>query len=894
MPTAYQIRRSRRSNRSHSPLLVGVALAVALAAGLGLLGAAAYLAIVSGLPDVGEVEAQFGIRGAETFRPLLVYDRSGEHVLYEHLNPAAQSRQWITLESAPASLAQTTVAAVEPDYWISPGYDLAGPTASTISERLVEVALLPPGEPSPIRLVQRVLLAAELTRRYPKERILAWFLNSADYGRAAYGIDAAALAYYGKHADGLSLGESASLAALLDSPPAEADAQTGRERVLDILVEAGTITRTQARSARNDPYPSEELPQLPHFATYLIQQVTRELGEAVVGRSGIKVISTLDYDLQEQAACAAASHVLRLSGASIGTVSGTSGGSPCVAAGLLPTLRPRDAGIDHGIEEWALVVIDPVAGEILAARGPFDEPRNAGPLLDPFTYLTAFSRGRTPSSMVVELGSDPRGPMRIRTALANSYPDSAATMLAALGPESVDRTLAQLGLDGPRESASLIDLTAAYGVLAAEGRRTGTQATPSIVKRVEDSKGTALYEYRPFSRAVVSPQLAFLMVDILSDSSQRWEELGKGNSLEIGRPSGAISGSSAGDTANWALGFTPQRAVGVWLGGSPLIGMDKTNGAAAIWNAVVRFASAELPPQGWKVPLGLAEIEVCDPSGLLPTQYCPQVVREMFIFGTEPTHYDNLYKPFRINRETGKLATLLTPLQSVEERVYFIPPSEADEWANAEGIERPPQEYDTLSSDRVEIPGVRIMSPAAFAILAENIEILGEATVEGFDYFRLQYGQGLNPTRWIQIGADQQRPVVGGRLGTWLTEGLNGLYTVQLLVVLNDGQVRTTATPVTLDNEAPRVELRVPSAGDSFSLSRVDTLTISVSAADEVGLDRINFFVDGRRIGTVTAAPFRIVWEFPNRTGDYELFARAYDAAGNRSESQRITIEIVP
>ena len=229
MPTAYQSRRSGTSNRSHSPLLVGVALAVALAAGLGLLGAAAYLAIVSGLPDVGEVEAQFGIRGAETFRPLLVYDRSGEHVLYEHLNPAAQSRQWITLESAPASLAQTTVAAVEPDYWISPGYDLAGPTASTISERLVEVALLPPGEPSPIRLVQRVLLAAELTRRYPKERILAWFLNSADYGRAAYGIDAAALAYYGKHADGLSLGESASLAALLDSPPEEADPQTGRE-----------------------------------------------------------------------------------------------------------------------------------------------------------------------------------------------------------------------------------------------------------------------------------------------------------------------------------------------------------------------------------------------------------------------------------------------------------------------------------------------------------------------------------------------------------------------------------------------------------------------------------------------------------------------------------------
>ena len=226
MSRSRHLRRARRSARreGNGRLVAVLALVFALAAGLGLVGASAYLAVVNGLPDVVQVEVQFGMRGAETFRPLLVYDSSGEHVLYRHLHPDAQSRQWIDPETAPASLMQATVAAVEPDFWTSSGYDLSSQTASTISERLVETALLPPGEPSLIRVAQRALLAAELTRRYPRERILAWYLNSADYGDAAYGIDSAALVHYGKHADELSLGENASLAAILKPETNQLDA----------------------------------------------------------------------------------------------------------------------------------------------------------------------------------------------------------------------------------------------------------------------------------------------------------------------------------------------------------------------------------------------------------------------------------------------------------------------------------------------------------------------------------------------------------------------------------------------------------------------------------------------------------------------------------------------
>jgi hypothetical protein len=123
---------------------------------------------------------------------------------------------------------------------------------------------------------------------------------------------------------------------------------------------------------------------------------------------------------------------------------------------------------------------------------------------------------------------------------------------------------------------------------------------------------------------------------------------------------------------------------------------------------------------------------------------------------------------------------------------------------------------------------------------------------------------------------------------------LNGLYTLQLLVVLNDGQVRTAALPVTLDNESPIIELLIPLAGEVYSLDEVEELTISVSALDEVGLERVDIFADGRRIGSIRSAPFTVDWTLPNEIGAYEIFARAYDAAGNRAESQRIQIEIVP
>lgn len=907
---ALKSRRRRRSPDAGRGARLG-----AVSALLGLLTvvllalAAVILRLTAQLPDVGQVEALFGLRGAEQYRPMLVFDRTGEALLYRHLNPDAETAVWLELGDMPEFVVEAAIAAAEPEFWANPGTGALAsldPDTNTIAERVVKAMLLPPIDNPFMQELSSALLATELASRYSKERILLWYLNSSDFGRAAFGIDAAALAYFDKHAGELELDEASLLAALAADPGLDVSsgAPGARGQVLAAMPSVGSNQAERAAQSRLNLQPDAYLRERPDFAGYLLAQLERTIGRAAVGRSGLRVVSTLDQDLQDQAACAAASHVERLSGESIESTVAARGQRPCVSAALLPTLRPGDAGISHQIDDWGLVILDPTNGELLAAHGEIDARHSAGPAVEPFVYLTAFARGSGPASMLLDLGPDlalAQGPVRMRTALANLYPGAANRLLDTVGSDAVLRTMAQMGLSQEAEAgetASLIDLTGAYGIFASGGLRAGAAPSgeppqPSMLLQVREADGTLLYRYEPANQAILSPQLSYLMVDVLSDEPARWPSLGQGNLLELGFPTGVLSGVSDGDESDWTIGFSSQRVVGVWLGGSPLRQVGRLNGAASIWHAAMRFASANLNARGWERPPGVSEIEVCEPSGLLPTSYCPSTVRELFAAGTEPTNFDNLYQPVRVNRETGKLATLFTPLESVEERVYFVPPPAAAEWAKSVGLDLPPDEYDPLSAEGPSFPDVLIGSPDPFDIVGDQVAILGEAAPEDFEYYRLQYGQGLNPAHWVQIGSDRARPVSSGRLGSWSTEGLNGLYTLQLLVILADGQVRTAAVPLTIDNEAPQVRLVSPEPGESISLRRQPTLTLQGEVLDDVAVQRVEFVVDGRRVATLFQSPYSYSWR-PGRSGEYELSIRAYDAAGNRADSPPVMVGVVP
>lgn len=954
-------------------MVVAAVLVVAVGA-LATLGAFAFDDLTGDLPQVSRIEGYFDPASGAN-RPTQYFDRSGQTALGESASSAPVSLHSPIVDPGLDFLIRATVAYFDPDFWgeeesgsptLFPGLTSfwrapSDPARPSLAEQLIRQTILPPGEHrrSPIAQTLRMaFLAADLQGSYTREQILEWYLNSAYFGHGAYGPEAAAHTYFNRELADLGLAQAAMLAAIPSSPdlnPIDAP-QQAKARQADVLhamddqgeAAPGEVEEALASPVRLDPELPEPGGPAAEFLVRAREQLADLLGPGFASRGGLRIVTSLDLDLQLQAACVAASQAARLSGELPGTILPAADGSPCVAASLLAPLRPGDAGIDRGLEALSVVVLDPQTGQVLSMVGlrraddAWDDlglglasqmPRRAGPTLYPFIYLTAFATGYSPGGMVLDIPTtvvDPgedepyspensdglsRGPIRFRTALANTLPVPAARTLAVLGPESVLRTARQMGIESLESPlgagvrwvmeegrATLLDLAQGYGVVAARGMMSGaniglvegeSEIDPTLVLRVEDAQGNVLYDWQREERAVLSPQLAYLLADVLSDEPARWESLGHPNALEIGRPAGVVTGTGTGEADAWAMGFTPARVVGVWMGTldeSPAEGLSPVSAVGTVWSAILRYASLQAPPEGWDMPPGLSVVEVCDPSGLLPTAYCPNVVREVFIQGTEPTHYDTLYQPFRVNRETGKLATLFTPLDLVEERVYLVPPPEAAAWAEAAGIEQPPQEYDTLTSQPPNLL-VNITAPFAFGVVRGEIPIEGSAIPEDFTSYRLQYGQGLNPTRWVQIGIDEEEPVEAGRLGEWDTEGLSGLYTLQLLVVREEGRVATAAVPVTIDNTAPIVTMLSPESGAELQVRPGGAVVVEFGVADNLGIERVQIIVDQRTVATLSEGPYSIRWT-PAAAGEHTLFARAYDLAGNRAESVPVTVVV--
>jgi len=301
--------------------------------------------------------------------------------------------------------------------------------------------------------------------------------------------------------------------------------------------------------------------------------------------------------------------------------------------------------------------------------------------------------------------------------------------------------------------------------------------------------------------------LAYLMNHALSDGPARWPSWGNPNVTEIGRPAAVKSGWTGGPDA-WTIGYTPARVVAVWTGDTPTPGPSPAGGGemplsprlpAALWSALMQTASASLPADGWTPPTGITELDVCDPSGLLPTADCPDIVREVFMGGFEPTQADNLFHTYAINRETGLLATVFTPPDLVEERVFMsVPaPAGARAWAGAAGIPVAPEAYDAIQPGAPN-PNVNLTAPALFAEVSGRVQFTGTAAGNGFQYYRIQVGEGLNPREWKQVGGDVTAPVINGPLAEWDTTGLNGLYAIQLVVVYEDQRVETAVVLVTV------------------------------------------------------------------------------------------------
>lgn len=904
----------------------------------------AYASLVDGLPSLAQLPALFNPEHGALLQPTRIYDRSGQQLLLSLENPGI-SRRFLAMDANQPDhfspeLIRATIGYVEPNFWRSSGFSLVNLTSSqpaTIAERLVDDLLLW-NEPRGLRRALRMrVLAAQVIARYGHVQVLEWYLNSAYYGHLAFGADSAARLYLGKPATSLDLPEAALLIAANQAPalnPVDASsaALERQQAVLQRLLERGVVTGAEYTHAvvekvRLAPPLGQDATPAAAFSRLVLSGLEERFGPERLERGGLKVITTLDYSLQQELACLVRVQLARLEG--LPDDVHLPDGSACVAARLLPTLPPGDAPLPASLASSA-VILDPQTGQVLALLGDttsagesnFLASRPPGSLLSPFIAVAGFARGFSPASLTwdipaslpVDLSaqSNPdgkfHGPVRLRTAIANDYLAPQAQILAQIGASSVWRLASTMGVSSMADETSAgllyqggkvspLEMAQAYSVFASQGQRAGQRLVPggdirpAMVLYVEDLNGTTWLDARaPDTQAVTSPQLAYLVHNVLSDATARQVSLGYANPLEIGRPSAAKIGQVEDGLQAWTAGYTPQRVAIFSLN----LAGDKTRRlnprtVAGMWHAFMQYANRSLPVTDWPVPAGISRVNVCDPSGQLPTQACPEIVNEVFLTGNTPNAPDSLFRAFQINRETGRLATVFTPAALIEEKIFLVPPPQARDWAQAANLPVPPEDYDAIQPPEPST-NVRITSPELFGYVRGQVKIKGTAVGDGLRTYQVLVGQGLNPENWLQVGQTGSAPVSNGDLATWDTQGQEGLYAIRLQVIRQDQTVETATIQVTVDNTPPLVRIPYPINDQGFQLPQDRTITFQADASDAIGVVRLVWLVDGVKAGESQQAPFALTWQAVR--GDHTLQVLGYDAAGNEGKSEQVHFSV--
>ncbi|MEA3349737.1 MAG: penicillin-binding protein [Chloroflexota bacterium] len=950
--------RKRRHRKYNNVALrrtsLGIAMLLSIFAVLLFIGGTIFYAVVTrDLPSVETIHLLLAPPDGMLLQPTRFYDRSGEHILVELENPAIEQREYVPIKSEtnqakatlPTKLVEATIAIADPTFWHHPGFttnNLLDPEEhNTLAQQLVSNLLLWNEAPSQRRAIRERLLAAQITSNYGREKVLEWYLNSAYYGNLTYGVDTAAQVYLGKSAADLSLAEAALLAGVAQAPSinphnAPDEAITRGHEIIAILLDQGNITTAEAQKARKEIIEFREAvsPQetiAPTFINLVWEQLSPHIPIKRLERGGFEIITTLDYDLQIQAACTTKIHLARLEENATSTLP-----QSCEAARLLPTLtfgtsdRPNNLAAN-------VIILTPHTGEILTFinESPSEvvSAHPTGTTISPFIYLTAFTRGLNPASLLWDIptifseeinqianpNGEFHGPMRLRQALANDYPIPALATMRQIGAENVWRTLEQFGISAPSSQTknmitaecpecqtanlftllnggdtTLLKMAQAFGALANQGFFVGKitneqdilQIRPITIQQINDVKGQIWLDNNTRdTQAVTSTQLAYLMTHILSDEAARWGSLGHPNPLEIGRPAAAKLGRTKQGDDVWTIGYTPQLVVGVWVGrgasDSFEAGELTPKVASTLWHAVMQYSTRDLPAEVWDAPPGITTMAVCDPSGLLPTKSCPSVVNEIFLNGHEPTQPDTLYHTYQVNRETGRLATVFTPPELIDESVYLLVPPEASQWAQDAGLSTPPESYDVIYSPKPS-PDAQITAPEMFTNQKGELSIRGSASGDDFRSYRLQVGKGLNPQNWLAIGEDITTPVESGQLETWDTAGLNGLYAIQLIVVRSEQRVDTNTIQVTIDNQCPQVVILYPENGQTLAYQTNPSITFQVQVNDNLGLDRVEYYLDAEKIATQTQSPFALFWRV--QRGEHTLKVKAIDMAGNKNK----------
>ena len=465
---------------------------------------------------------------------------------------------------------------------------------STLTQQVVKNSVL-----TPDKLISRKLkewiFSIRLEQSMDKDTIFEFYLNETPYGGTIYGVEQASLSFFGKSSSDVSIAEAAYLASLPVAPTRLSPYGSNRELldsrqkfVLKEMYSNKYITEEEYKKAIKEEvvFISKEAGSIkaPHFVMYVQKYLEQKYGNDIFEKGGLKITTTLDYDLQKKAETLALEYAL----------------------------RNKD---NFNAENIALTAIDPKNGHILVMVGSRDysDPeidgnynittsyRQPGSIFKPFAYAQAFKKGYTPETVLFDLRTqfstncEPselthtlpcysprnydgifRGPVSMRDALAQSINVPAIKTLYLAGINETAELARSMGLENLTDinkygltmvlgggEASLLNLTGAYGAFANEG----VKVNLSPIIKIESNEGDILEENEPVKKRVLDKNIALTISNILSDNSARTPAFGANSLLNFPGYDVAVKTGTTNDYKDaWIIGYTPDIVVGAWAG----------------------------------------------------------------------------------------------------------------------------------------------------------------------------------------------------------------------------------------------------------------------------------------------------------------------------------------
>lgn len=572
-----------------------------------------------------------------------IYDRTGEILLYDvHQNV---KRTIVPFEEISPWVKKAVISIEDYEFYQHGAVSVRGIAravlfggtrggGSTITQQVVKKTLLT-DEKLITRKLKEMVLSFKLEGAFSKDEILNLYLNEIPYGGSIYGIGEASSSFFGKKPNDLTIAQSAYLAAIPNAPTFYSPYGNNRDKldtrknlVLRRMYELGYITIEEYSSAQKEVV--EFLPResrgikAPHFVMWIKEYLANKYGELAVEENGYKIITTLDYTLQQK------------------------------AEETVDKYGP-DNETNFGAKNMGLIAVDPKTGQVLAmvgSRDYFDVKNNGnfnvtlapnrqpGSTLKPFVYGTAFMRGYTPETVLFDLPTNfstncdaygnpivagvkkedcympenydgkYRGHISMRESLAQSLNVPAVKTLYLAGLNNALNVLRSAGITSLNDPArygltlvlgggevSLLELTGAYGVLANEGTRNPT--TPIL--RIEDKKGNIIEEFKESPAEAIPTEVTRQISSILTDNKARTPAFGATSPLYFPNNDVAVKTGTTNDYRDvWTIGYTPSIAVGMWAGNNDNSKMKKNVAGmviAPVWRSFMDEALKLTPSE---------------------------------------------------------------------------------------------------------------------------------------------------------------------------------------------------------------------------------------------------------------------------------------------------------